>query len=295
MTLKDINLNLTYYSDKLKKMMKNLMNSDDSTDVTILCEDKTKLKAHKFVLCAFSPVFNSVINDLPKTDKSVIYLRGVLSQEMNSILKFMYLGQATLYQERVNEFLNVAKNFEIEEISKGVGFELNSASETHEDNDTDSTLELDIFKIKDEIKVMSKEAECDLKSTSVKHEYDDEYIIQLDREKSNGQHEQKENLKESTDNLFPTDIIVTCETAGLFICSNCDKQFTRKSSLERHIKSSHEGIKYPCNKCDKTYANKVDVKNHVKSVHEGVKFQCEFCDFTCNFQASLSKHMKIRH
>merc|ERR1712098_405602 len=43
-----------------------------------------------------------------------------LSQEIKSILQFMYLGQATFYQDRMNEFLNVAKSLEIKEISKDV-------------------------------------------------------------------------------------------------------------------------------------------------------------------------------
>ena len=35
----------------------------------------------------------------------------------------MYLGVATFYQERMNEFLNVAKNLEIKNISKDVEFD----------------------------------------------------------------------------------------------------------------------------------------------------------------------------
>ena len=39
---------------------------------------------------------------------------------MKSILQFLYLGQATFYQDRMNEFLNVAKSLEIKEISEDV-------------------------------------------------------------------------------------------------------------------------------------------------------------------------------
>ena len=37
---------------------------------------------------------------------------------MKSILQFMYLGQSTFYQNRMKEYLNVAKSQEIKEISK---------------------------------------------------------------------------------------------------------------------------------------------------------------------------------
>ena len=47
-------------------------------------------------------------------------MRGVLSYEIESILHFIYLGQATIYQERMNEFLNVGKSLEIKEINKDI-------------------------------------------------------------------------------------------------------------------------------------------------------------------------------
>merc|ERR1712243_529069 len=120
MAQEQLNLNWHTYSYHLKTMMENLMQSNQSTDVTLVCEDKTRFKAHKFVLNACSPVFQSIINDLPQNEGSVIYLRGVLSPEIRSILQFMYLGQATFYQDRMNEFINVAKSLEIKEISKDV-------------------------------------------------------------------------------------------------------------------------------------------------------------------------------
>merc|ERR1712189_169580 len=120
MSQEQFNLNWHTYSDHLKEMMLNLMESNETADVTLVCEDKTKFKAHKFVLMSCSPVFQSIINDLPKISDSVIYLRGVLAQEMKSILQFMYLGQATFYHDRMNEFLNVAKSLQIKAISKDV-------------------------------------------------------------------------------------------------------------------------------------------------------------------------------
>ena len=96
MSLEQFNLSWHTYLNHLKEMMQTLMETKKSTDVTLVCDDKVKFKAHKFVLSACSPVFQSIIDDLPENENSFIYLRGVRSQEMNSILQFMYLGQATL-------------------------------------------------------------------------------------------------------------------------------------------------------------------------------------------------------
>ena len=85
-----------------------------------------------FKLCACSTVFKNIIDSLP-INCSVIYLRGIQHQEMESILEFIYLGVATFYQERMKEFLNVAKNLEIKEISKDVEF--NDGEETDNEQD----------------------------------------------------------------------------------------------------------------------------------------------------------------
>ena len=109
--MEQFNLNWHTYTDHLKAMMENLMQTNESTDVTLVCDDKTKYRAHKFVLNACSPFFQSIIKDLPQKE-TVIYLRGVQAQEMKPIMQF--------YHDRMNDFLNFARSLEIQEISKDV-------------------------------------------------------------------------------------------------------------------------------------------------------------------------------
>ena len=113
------NLNWHTYSDHLREMLHEMMKSNELTDVTLISDDKKHFKAHKIVLTACSPVFKSIINELPQ-NSSVIYLRGIQHQEMESILEFIYLGAATFSVERMGEFLEVAKDLEIKEICKTV-------------------------------------------------------------------------------------------------------------------------------------------------------------------------------
>ena len=73
--------------------------------------------------------------DMIKNGESVIYLRGVLGQEMKSILQFMYYGQATFYQDRMNEFITVAKSLEVKEISKDVECNASEPPQNYESNE----------------------------------------------------------------------------------------------------------------------------------------------------------------
>ena len=83
-----------------------------------------------------------------------------------------------------------------------------------------------------------------------------------------------------------------------FLCKMCDKSFTEKRKLKRHIESVHERFVKPqtdekvfsdpvaalatclkCNECNYLFKNKRNLKVHIASVNEGNKpFQCNICD-----------------
>ena len=86
MHLEKYNLNWHTYSVHLREMLHEMMKSDELTDVTLVCDDKRQFKAHKIVLSACSSIFKGIISTLPQTN-SIIYLRGIQHQEMESILE----------------------------------------------------------------------------------------------------------------------------------------------------------------------------------------------------------------
>ena len=114
-----MHLNLTWpkFSDHVKEVFQDVMTSSDFTDVTIVCDDEEQFRAHKLVLSACSPVFRRIISCLPTKD-AVIFMKGVKHKEMKSILEFIYLGQSTFYEDRLDEFLKVARDLDIKEIGE---------------------------------------------------------------------------------------------------------------------------------------------------------------------------------
>ena len=103
------------YSAHLKSMMKELMMNDDFSDVTLVTEDKKHIKANINILSACSPIFRDILKK-EKNSSTIMYLRGIQYSEIESILQFIYLGEATFYKERMDEFLAVAKSLEIKEL-----------------------------------------------------------------------------------------------------------------------------------------------------------------------------------
>ena len=71
------------------KHMRQLLESSDFSDVTIVSDDQKIFKGHRNILSTFSPV----LRNLFKVDHqypSLLYLNGVKSTEINAIMKYIY-------------------------------------------------------------------------------------------------------------------------------------------------------------------------------------------------------------
>ena len=73
-------------------------------DVTLVSDDKKQIQAHKFVLSACSPMLKNLLvkNVHPQP---LIYMRGVGQEQLGYILQFMYQGEVSLGQDKVEMFL----------------------------------------------------------------------------------------------------------------------------------------------------------------------------------------------
>ena len=242
------------YSDHLKSMMRELMMNEDFSDVTLVTEDKKQLKANINILSACSPVFKDILKK-EKNSNQIMYLRGVQYSEMESIMQFIYLGEATFYEERMDEFLAVAKSLEIKELCNA---------------ETENEGELN-----------DKPPSCDSETPTENLKeptQSDQIIMQAPQERQkrvvsvNGRHE-----------------------GAKYACDQCDNQYTTHIDLTRHIQSKHEGIKYACNHCDKQFTLQSNLTKHIQSKHEGIRYACDQCDYQAKYQCDLTKHMKSKH
>ena len=84
------------YSDHLKSMMKELMMNEDFADVTLVTEDKKQIKANNIILSSCSAFFRDILKK-EKNSSPIVYLRGILYSELESIMQFIYLGEAKFY------------------------------------------------------------------------------------------------------------------------------------------------------------------------------------------------------
>ena len=288
--------NLTWhtFSEHLQLMFKDLYEETKHTDVTLVCDDQAQYKAHKIVLSACSPVFKKIIDNHP-SQHPLIYLRGIQSYEIESILQFMYLGEGMFYYERIREFLQVAKELEVKEIGKCMEIQ---------GGDTFINDQVDHVEMGECVEMLDKEE--DTEEALKNHEVDQQQIghcVEM-LEKEEDVEETPTNDEVGEDEVTPPiekkpriQILQnqTSSVAKPFLCPECGAVFSTSHSMLIHNRSIHQGFKYPCGQCDYAASRSTHLQRHIESIHEGFKYPCDHCDYEATRMSSLQIHIQSKH
>lgn len=104
------------HQHNLLSVFEELLNHEAFVDVTLAC-DGMQLKAHKMVLSACSPYFQSMLYNTPDRHP-IVFLRDVRYHEMKALLEFMYRGEVSIDQENLSSLLKVAEGLKIKGLAE---------------------------------------------------------------------------------------------------------------------------------------------------------------------------------
>ena len=105
------------FESNICQAFKSLRNERELCDVTLACEDDHELEAHRVILASCSPFFAKIFKRYK--DKPLLYLKGVSSHQLQSVLTFMYLGQVSVAQEELASFLATAEDLQVSGLTHG--------------------------------------------------------------------------------------------------------------------------------------------------------------------------------
>ena len=264
------------YSDHLKDMLHEMYKSSNMADVTLVTDDDELFKAHKIILSACSPVFKKILSN-SNEQCSVIYLRGIQSQVLTAILKFIYHGEIVLNQCEITEFFAVGRDLKLKEID----IDTKNQDVDHRDEVLNETLE------QGKVYNLTENKETNKFESNEK-------IIDYFNIKQEQKTIENESLQLASDVNNDNKIFITAPKYKI-PCTKCDKGYYQKSYLEAHMRTVHEGLKYVCDQCEKQYTDIFRLRIHVKTRHEGELYNCNQCDYKAYTQKKLKSHIEYKH
>jgi len=115
------------------KNIKLLRDENQFFDVTLMCEDGVVASAHKSILASHSDKFKQILSQMSVSSSTgsqlCVYLTGLSGADLESVLDFMYVGEAKISQDRLVRFLNVAQQLRVTGLMDGSSSSPSSFSE----------------------------------------------------------------------------------------------------------------------------------------------------------------------
>ena len=85
------------------------------------------------------------------------------------------------------------------------------------------------------------------------------------------------------------------DTKKQFACNLCAYSTDNQGNFSKH-QLKHSGVKaHKCEQCEKCFSQKSTLQGHIRSIHGNQKFACEFYKKTCNRKSNLTKHIATVH
>ena len=264
MTSECFNLSWRDFETCTSNVFKELLNDELFADVTLVCEDNKQIKAHKAILSSSSTFFKNIFINNPHPHP-LIYLKGIKLAELDSIIRFVYLGETEVGQDDVDKFMEAAQGLEIKgllAVTNNRELDESSRKELHSSNllreETISTF----FKEKNV-------SGCEL---DVKPELDVHFENVLNSSPSLN----ALNLIKEEDLFFNNP--GKTEKSDMFPCEQCDYKASRADHLKRHKFSIHENGRLQCNQCEFSATRADNLKRHIKRIHTNSASENGICN-----------------
>ena len=75
-------------------------------------------------------------------------------------------------------------------------------------------------------------------------------------------------------------------------CPECGSVYFDRSTMLKHYRSKHEGVKYSCNQCDYQATQQDNLQSHISAKHSDTVLKCEDCDYQTKWRSNFQTHKK---
>ena len=224
-------------------------------DVTLVCEGGQQIEAHKFVLASSSPFFKQLFSQ-NKHSHPLVFMRGVKSDDLDAIVDFLYLGEANIYENNLEAFLNIAEELRLKGLNRRVDDSFNNIN-------TDP-----VPKSSPLSKTIQTEKDNTMKNETKITKYNNENKVNSLRTLALPKQdiaEQFQDLDESVAILIQSKILRIDNT---WACADCSYTTINRTHLSEHIESKHVSSGHTCKYCQKFVPSRNALRTHMNKYHK---------------------------
>ena len=315
------------FQTNVSKTRTHLLASGEFSDITLACGDSSLFAAHKAILASCSPVLRSLVTRLGQQPQAMVYMQGVEAGLLASLLDFIYQGQVEVHQDNIQNFLDLAEEFQVQGLAESPMKNLEGLSDTEEFSKLEEAQDI--------IKSSTMKEQSYLKERNIVHEsfernnlHEDnndspktkehlEYDLSSNKElnkdktkttplKGSMIHKGRlkndlpikyaeENMEEHTTiNQSDTDFDIVEVTEESYIAELKHKLLMFMQKGPKRSKKTGETGGWCCKVCGKR-CKLSHMMDHVQIHMEGIQIPCEFCDKTFPQTVTLRKHKHEDH
>ena len=236
------------------------------TDVTLACEDGNQVEAHKLVLATSSPFFHNLMKR-NKHAHPLIYMRGMKFENLLAIVDFLYYGEANIYQENLDTFLNIAQELDLKGLNGGEGGSEEGKQDTSSKH-TEKPTVMNAAPRKNTIHPQPQNQQITYDSYA-KDQDSLKLAVSLPKHSFSGD---LKDLDEKVKSMIGRSENMVKVSEGrmskAYICQVCGKE-GQWVNIRNHIEAHHlEGISIPCNICDHTFRTRQALGKHNFMFHK---------------------------
>ena len=222
--------------------------TEELLDVTLVSDERTTLKAHRFVLAAGSRFFREIFKLSPLNSSPLLYIRGASEAMLRNILMFLYHGEVNIEEEEVAQFVKISNELQIIGICPPEIPEISEKKELDEVSDCDTVVYSEISR------EMPRTYE-NMDKSSISRALEDKLDVKMGvRSKSyismdhiytdiDRQNDRSEVTEEVTEEEKENKTSLVSLGNGRVECKLCGKTFKNKNSLKVHKYRFHTGEK----------------------------------------------------
>jgi len=297
---------------KVTETFKEIYKSEKFTDVTLITEDFKETKAHRLALISCSKVLDHILSHLDSHNHPVIYLRGILHENLQYVLQFIYHGEVTVPQDSMGSVLSTAQDLKIYKLS-GVESEDKRKSEKNSVK-TEAPMNIPILNKLSKISVNPVPHSEDRKNKKsspskkqkvskvqeVTEDIDDNFNDKIVTDAGEIDLVDESHLEPEIEYLNDDDYD---DTEDIDIPDNPlgnEEDNPLGHTDEGQWNETQEEVpstpgKFDCTYCGAKYSCKSAMQNHVDAIHLKITYPCSMCEYSAKYKGDLRSHILRVH